>query len=124
MNQNHGSRLRARLTLTVEGDFADASAEGVAATLARRVEQREDGDHLHLLRVEDVEVLERSMETPRPAEAAASFFDARTSLDVLAAQQNVRPVEDFEKLLGDFWPDDESADDFVAAVREWRHGRE
>ena len=38
----------------------------------------------------------------------------------LAARQGVRPVERFEDLLGDFWPEDETADEFIAAVREWR----
>ena len=31
-----------------------------------------------------------------------------------------RPVEHLEDLWGDFWPDDESVDDFVDAVRRWR----
>jgi hypothetical protein len=32
----------------------------------------------------------------------------------------VKPVDRFEQLLGDFWPEEESADDFLAAVRDWR----
>jgi hypothetical protein len=27
----------------------------------------------------------------------------------------------FEVLLGDFWPEDDTVDDFVSAVREWRN---
>lgn len=40
----------------------------------------------------------------------------------LAQQQGVTPLRDFDALLAgcDFWPDDETADDFVAAVRNWR----
>jgi hypothetical protein len=36
----------------------------------------------------------------------------------LAAQQGVQPVMNFDDLLGDFWPEDETADDFIAAVRQ------
>ena len=49
------------------------------------------------------------------------FFAAPgTDLSTLLTQQGVQPVTRFEDLLGDFWPDDETADDFIAAVREWR----
>ena len=37
----------------------------------------------------------------------------------LAEHQGVQPVADFDALLGG-WPEDEPADDFLAAVREWR----
>ena len=43
-----------------------------------------------------------------------------TDIEALAAQQGVSPISNFDDLLGDFWPEDESADDFIAAVREWR----
>lgn len=38
----------------------------------------------------------------------------------LAAEQGVRPIGDLSELAGDFWPEDESIDDFIATVREWR----
>jgi hypothetical protein len=44
----------------------------------------------------------------------------KTDLDVLAAQQGVSAVNEFDNLLGNFWPEDESADQFIAAFREWR----
>ncbi len=31
-----------------------------------------------------------------------------------------RPVQKLEELYGDFWPEDESVDDFVNAVQHWR----
>ncbi len=52
--------------------------------------------------------------TPHP-------FDARPDLAALASEQEVEPANDFDALLGDFWPDDEGADEFVAALRECRH---
>ncbi len=42
------------------------------------------------------------------------------TIEDLAMEQGVRPATDFESLLGDFWPEDESADDFISAVRLWR----
>jgi hypothetical protein len=45
--------------------------------------------------------------------AAASFHE-------LAVQQGVAPVEELEKLLGRPSPDDESAEEFAARLREWR----
>ena len=41
-------------------------------------------------------------------------------LSQLAAAQGVVPVADIAKLRGDFWPDDEGVDEFVATVRRWR----
>jgi len=51
-----------------------------------------------------------------------SDFERFASIQTVAAEQGVGPVTNFGVLLGDFWPEDESADDFVAAVRSWRHG--
>ena len=45
---------------------------------------------------------------------------ARRRLEKLAAKQGVRPITDFDSLRADFWPEDESVDDFVRTVRERR----
>jgi len=42
------------------------------------------------------------------------------SFEELAAQQGVAPVEEFEALLGRPSPEDESAEEFAAKLREWR----
>lgn len=47
-------------------------------------------------------------------------FDSRLDLETLAAEQGVSPVANFEDLLGDFWPEDESVEDFLAARERWR----
>ena len=47
-------------------------------------------------------------------------FDSRPALEALASEQGVEPVDDFDSLLGDFWPEDEGVDEFVATLREWR----
>ena len=41
-------------------------------------------------------------------------------LDALAEEQGVAPIGDIDELVADFWPEDESVEDFTAAVRRWR----
>ena len=45
---------------------------------------------------------------------------AQARRDALLRTQGVQPVADPTRLLGTFWPEDETADDFLAAVRAWR----
>jgi hypothetical protein len=42
------------------------------------------------------------------------------SVEELVAAQGVTFPRDPRDLLGDFWPEDESVDDFLAAMHEWR----
>jgi hypothetical protein len=45
---------------------------------------------------------------------------ASPSFEQLAAQQGVAPIDDFETLLGEPSPEDESAEKFSASLRQWR----
>ena len=45
---------------------------------------------------------------------------AREELERLAAEQGVKPISNLDMLHADFWPQDESVDDFVRSVRERR----
>jgi hypothetical protein len=45
-------------------------------------------------------------------------------LAALLAAQGVQPVRDIAELAFPDWPEDESADDLIAAVRAWREGRD
>ena len=49
----------------------------------------------------------------------------RTAADllVLAEAQGVKPLERFEALRGDFWPEEETGDEFLAWLREGRQDR-
>jgi hypothetical protein len=50
-------------------------------------------------------------------------FWQHKSVEELAAQQGVQPIEDFQRFLdeiGDVWPEEESADDFIAWLRRSR----
>ncbi|MCC6446121.1 MAG: hypothetical protein IT210_22045 [Armatimonadetes bacterium] len=40
--------------------------------------------------------------------------------ETLAKEQGVKPVQRFEDLLGDFWPEDEDIEEFLATIRRWR----
>lgn len=55
-----------------------------------------------------------------PAAKRNGAVKGNRTVEALAAEQGVGPAEDFDKLLGDFWPEDETADEFIAAVRRWR----
>ena len=47
-------------------------------------------------------------------------FDQPFDLKQLAAEQGVRRLVKNEDLRADFWPEDETADQIIAAVRRWR----
>jgi hypothetical protein len=47
-------------------------------------------------------------------------FDARLNIDELIAQQGKGPIRDPKILMGDFWPEDEPVEEFLAALHEWR----
>jgi hypothetical protein len=42
------------------------------------------------------------------------------SLIALLAEQGVRPIQSIDELAGDFWPEDESMEEFLATLEEWR----
>lgn len=58
--------------------------------------------------------------TERESTSQRYLSKGHPSIDELMIEQGVTPVSDARELLGDFWPDEESVDDFIAAVREWR----
>ena len=103
--------------------FGEAHKEAVLRALLKLVritgEATERGGRVTRLRISDIEALQ---EDDGAAELGASTmgFEETLTSEELAARQGVGPVTDFDALWGDFWPEDESVDDFVAAVREWR----
>lgn len=54
-----------------------------------------------------------------PNTSPVSDFWEGIDIRVLAKSQGIQPVSDFDALLGG-WPEDESIDDFVSAVRARR----
>lgn len=47
-------------------------------------------------------------------------FDANPTVDELIARQGKGPISDPKILQGDFWPEDQSIEDFLTALHEWR----
>lgn len=44
----------------------------------------------------------------------------QAEVEALAAQLGVKPITNPQELRGDFWPEDETADEFIATIRRWR----
>lgn len=42
------------------------------------------------------------------------------SVEELMAEQGTGPITDVSVLHGDFWPEEESIEDFLEALHEWR----
>ncbi len=54
------------------------------------------------------------------SEDSTSTFYAHNSVEELARQQGVGPVTDVSVLVGDFWPEDESSEEFIETLANWR----
>ena len=59
------------------------------------------------------------LERDLPPTLQSPDFWRGADVHTLARSQGVQPVEDFDALSRG-WPEDESIEEFVAAVREWR----
>jgi hypothetical protein len=55
-----------------------------------------------------------------PEPGFGKLDDGPADLVALALSQGAPLAARFEDLLGDFWPEGETADEFDAAVQEWR----
>jgi hypothetical protein len=64
--------------------------------------------------------LERMVAAVRGPGQSVTAMSPVERLEALAAAQRVRPLDDPASLVFQDWPEDESADDFVTAVHEWR----
>ena len=60
--------------------------------------------------------MEKEKQIPSPG----SEFKGGRSFEELAAQQGVAAIDDFDSLLGKPSPGDESLDEFLTMLREWR----
>ena len=62
----------------------------------------------------------RKSNLPRRKPKRPSPPTDRLYLEALAAEQGVKPLANPKDLAAGFWPEDETADEFVEAVRQWR----
>jgi len=60
------------------------------------------------------------MQDPMDSLTQRYAHQGHPTVDELVTAQGLKFPRDPRDLLGDFWPEDESVDDFLAAVREWR----
>jgi hypothetical protein len=58
--------------------------------------------------------------SPAPTESGRSFWSRPLRASELTEREGVKPLRRIEDLRADFWPDDESIDDFIATIRRWR----
>jgi hypothetical protein len=56
----------------------------------------------------------------KPSTARPATLPQPTDPEAKAAEQGVKPIRSIDELRADFWPEDESIDDLLAAVRQWR----
>jgi len=56
----------------------------------------------------------------QPVGTSGSQAAVSQTFGELAAQQGVSPIDDFESLLGEPLPEDESVEEFSARLRDWR----
>ncbi len=60
------------------------------------------------------------MEKSAQYDSEVALPPASLSFEELAEQQGVAPISDFESLIGQPSPQDESAEEFSAMLRTWR----
>ncbi len=84
-------------------------------TLIDEAQQLPPLEQLNLIRTL-LQSLSRSYEHAQPTED----FWAPQSLEELVQSQQTEPVTDISILKGDFWPEDESTDDFLAYIYQQR----
>jgi hypothetical protein len=58
-----------------------------------------------------------------PSMAVPYAASGHPSIEQLVAEQGTGPITDVSMLHGSFWPEEESVEDFVATIREWRGHR-
>lgn len=56
----------------------------------------------------------------RRASSIVTVAGGHRTVDQLATEQGTGPIEEIELLCGDFWPEEDSAEELVAAVDRWR----
>lgn len=66
------------------------------------------------------EPISRDREESRGDQAGAYSATGHPSVEQLSAEQGTGPMADVSLLRGDFWPEEESIEDFLTTLHEWR----
>ena len=59
-------------------------------------------------------------ESSKDDQAGPYSATGHPSVEQLSAEQGTGPIADVSLLRGDFWPDEESIEEFLATLHEWR----
>jgi hypothetical protein len=62
----------------------------------------------------------KARNSPHPSPGAPDGVNDEVDIWRLAKEQGVEPVRDISSLYGDFWPEDESVEEFLVTLRRWR----
>lgn len=107
------ARIHPPLDPSVKCIFPSELESKVVGLLRRYVRasgeaELDETGRVRVLRLDRIEAVE-------PAPGLRSFWE-RPTLDELAEEQGVQPLARLEDAAADFWPEDESVDDFLAAI--------
>jgi hypothetical protein len=112
-----GVAVEGRDAPTAYGRLIDAASAHLEASGDERAELLRDTPDDWLRFVPPDQVARVGAEGP---EVNALYETDVPDLDALAEAQGVSPIGDIDELVADFWPEDDSAEDFMVAVRKWR----
>jgi hypothetical protein len=62
----------------------------------------------------------KDREPEKPPATIPYAFSGHPSFEQLMAEQGTGPIYDVSVLHGDFWPEEESVEDFLSTLYEWR----
>jgi hypothetical protein len=118
----YACRIHPKVGKPIRCTFGEEQKEALLAAMTRSVrlvgETSEVNNEIKSFKIEDIEILDT--EQFASGQEFHPFFDSQIDLDVLAAEQGVPAITKFSQLRADFWPKDESVDEFLDAVRIWR----
>jgi hypothetical protein len=63
---------------------------------------------------------ERNLGREKEAAAVPYTASGHPPVEQLMAKQGTGPITDVSVLRGNFWPEEESMEEFLATIREWR----
>lgn len=100
--------------------FEEEQRDAILAAMTCRVRALGEAtilnNEMKKFKIADIEIVEFKSEAPSAIIDGTDFFERKIEIDQLAQEQGVVACSSFENLLGNFWPDEEKADEFLEAV--------
>ena len=112
-------RIHPRVGAAIRCTFNDEQKDAILAAMTCFVkafgEATSVQNEIKEFKIADIEIVEFKSEMSSVLDSN-DFFERKIDIDQLAEEQGVRACSSFENLLGNFWPEEETADDFLASV--------